>query len=165
MLDFFFAIKSFTVYKYQRLDHNFRIIFIFYFCKHFYFFSIFFYNMFKLNRWWSKQLNKVLTCLPIPYHSSICTSFSPLHSCFPMFFFPLLQFSIMFLVKFRKRSFLGRLNYHQYVFGSGILLDTVFLHSLCVLFCRPGMSWSYIYFAFLIEFTRNSDSLQLIRLF
>ena len=63
---------------------------------------------------------------------------------FSNIFFPVPQFSIMFLVKFRKRSFLGRLNYHQYVFGSGILLDTVFLHSLCVLFCRPGMSWSYI---------------------
>ena len=69
----------------------------------FYFFSLVFNNMYKLNRWWSKQLNRVLTHLHTPRHSSGCTSFSALHSCFPF----LLTFSIMFLVKFWKRSLMN----------------------------------------------------------
>ena len=62
--------------------------------------------MYKLSRWWSKQINRVLTRLHTPCHSYCCTSFSACYTLVFQFFFNVFQFSIMFLVKFLKRSFL-----------------------------------------------------------
>ncbi len=116
---------------------------------------------------WTVPLNRVLTHLHTPCHSSGCTSFSALHSCFPF----LLTFSIMFLVKFWKRSLMNVLKatnlflVRELCFGHTVPY-TLHLKSseyiICVLFCRLGMS-CFRYFINRNAF--SSFSLQLIKRF
>ena len=102
--------------------------------------------MYKLKRSWLKQLNRVLTLNFLHYF----------RACFLMFFscasifYHVLRYIL-------KEKFFGLSDNHQYVFSSGILLDTLFLHSICILFGRLGMSWFNISFSLL--------HLQLIGLF
>ena len=97
--------------------------------------------MSNLNRWWSIQLNRGLTAHTL-CHSSCCTSFSVLHSCFPMF--SVLYCYIMFLVKFWKRSFLDVLEFW--------ILYTCF-------FWRPGNRHVLVlYFGFLNPYCIYQES-------
>jgi len=108
----------------------------------------------------------MLTLLHTPCHSSCCTSFSALRSCFPMFFSLCFNFqSCSFLVTFWKRSFLGPPICFRFW---DFVVDTLFRHSTLEMQCICFFLADYVlvlYFAFVIAVIKNTDSLQLIKLF
>ena len=97
--------------------------------------------------------------------SSCCASFSALRSCFPMFFFLCFNFQSCSWLHFEREVFQD----HQYVFGSGILLQTPcsdILHLKCSVYVFFLADYVLVlYFAFVIAVIKNTDLLQLIKLF
>ena len=124
--------------------------------------------MYKLNRWWWKQLNRVHTCLHtlswFLLYFIFCTTqlFSNVFSW--------LQFSIMFFVKFWKKSFL-EIRITTILFS---VLEFCYGHPVPTLYTWNAVYMCFIcqtrhvlvlHFAFVIVVIRNADSLQMIQLF
>ena len=103
-----------------------------------------------------KAIKQGAHSLPTPCHSSCCTSFSARHSFFQMFF-PVLQFSIMFLVNFLKRSFLD-IPITTNIFLVMEFCGTPCSYTLYMCFIFQTRHVLVLYFTFLIAFTRNPDS-------